>query len=154
MATKKKVAKTAPARVKGTTARRSRGRTREAAAFPVAPPRAGLPRDYADVLAQIKQRIGQERVRVVMAASSAMVQLYWDIGRIILARQEREGWGAQVIDRLSADLRAAYPDMKGFSTRNLLFMRAFAESWPGRPNRETACLHNCPGATSSACSSA
>jgi hypothetical protein len=78
----------------------------------------------------IKQRIQQERLRVVMAANSAMVLLYWDIGRTILDRQEREGWGAKVIDRLSADLREAYPDMQGFSSRNLLFMRSFAEACP------------------------
>jgi hypothetical protein len=59
-----------------------------------------------------------------------MVLLYWDIGRMILDRQEREGWGAKVIDRLSADLREAYPDMQGFSARNLLFMRSFAEACP------------------------
>ena len=61
-----------------------------------------------------------------------MVLLYWDIGRMILDRQERAGWGAKVIDRLSTDLRAAYPDMKGPSSRNLKYMRAFAAAWPGR----------------------
>ena len=108
----------------------SRGKTREGASFPISPPRAGLPRDYAETLGEIKQRIQQVRLRLVMAANSAMVLLYWDIGRMILARQAREGWGARVIDRLSADLREAYPDMQGFSTRNLLFMRSFAEACP------------------------
>ena len=69
---------------------------------------------------------------MVMAANAAMVLLYWDIGRMILDRQERAGWGTKVIDRLSADLRAAYPDMKGLSPRNLKYMRAFAAAWPGR----------------------
>jgi predicted nuclease of restriction endonuclease-like (RecB) superfamily len=82
------------------------------------------------VLAEIKQRIGTERLRVVMSANSAMVLLYWDIGRLILERQETEGWGAKVIDRLSADLRQAYPDMRGLSSRNLLFMRSFAAAYP------------------------
>ncbi len=67
-----------------------------------------------------------------MAANSAMVLLYWDIGRMILDRQEREGWGAKVIDRLATDLREGYPDMKGFSPRNLKYMRAFAAAWPVR----------------------
>ncbi len=49
---------------------------------------------------------------------------------MILERQERAGWGAKVIDRLAADLREAYPDMKGFSPRNLKYMRAFAAAWP------------------------
>ena len=56
--------------------------------------------------------------------------LYWQIGRDILARQAQQGWGAKVIERLAQDLRAAFPDMKGFSPRNLKYMRAFAEAWP------------------------
>jgi len=61
-----------------------------------------------------------------------MILLYWDIGRIILDRQKSEGWGAKVIDRLSYDLKLAFPDMTGFSPRNLKYMRAFSESWPDR----------------------
>lgn len=112
-------------------ARRSRGRTRaEGASFPVAPPRSELPSGYAETLAEIKRRIREERLRVVLTANSAMVLLYWDIGRMILDRQERAGWGAKVIDRLSSDLRTAYPDMQGLSPRNLKYMRAFAAAWP------------------------
>lgn len=114
------------------TERRSRGRARDGASFPAAPPVAELPPDYAQLLGEIKQRIGAERMRVVLAASSAMVQLYWDIGRSILERQEHAGWGAKIIDRLAADVRAAFPDMAGFSPRNLKYMRAFAEAWPDR----------------------
>ncbi len=110
--------------------RKSRGRIREDASFPVAPPHESLPVSYASVLGEIKQRIQAERLRVIMAANSAMIILYWDIGRLILDRQERESWGAKVIDRLSADLREAYPDMGGLSPRNLKYMRAFAAAWP------------------------
>jgi predicted nuclease of restriction endonuclease-like (RecB) superfamily len=112
--------------------RRVRGRAREDDAFPAAPPLSGLPRDYAAILGEIKQRIREERLRVVMAANSAMILLYWDIGRLILERQERAGWGARVIDRLAADLTEAYPEMKGLSPRNLKYMRAFAAAWPER----------------------
>lgn len=56
----------------------------------------------------------------------------WDIGRMILERQKDAGWGAKVIDRLAADLREAFPDLKGFSPRNLKYMRAFAAAWPER----------------------
>lgn len=128
MAVRKK-ATMAPVRA-AVLARGSRGKTREGAFFPVSPPRAGLPRDYAKTLNAIKRRIQQERLRVVLAANSAMVLLYWDIGRMILDRQQREGWGARVIDRLAKDIRDGYPDMKGFSARNLLFMRSFAEACP------------------------
>jgi predicted nuclease of restriction endonuclease-like (RecB) superfamily len=91
-----------------------------------------LPQNYAEVLASIKSRIQEERLRVVLSANVAMVLLYWDIGQMILARQARSGWGAKVIDRLAADLRQAFPDMKGFSPRNLKYMRAFAAAWPER----------------------
>lgn len=110
--------------------RRARGRVRDEASFPVAPPRSEVPDDYALVLAEIKQRIQQERLRIVLSANAAMVLLYWDIGRMILDRQKQAGWGAKVIDRLSEDLRKAYPDMQGLSPRNLKYMRAFAAAWP------------------------
>jgi predicted nuclease of restriction endonuclease-like (RecB) superfamily len=110
--------------------RRTRGGTHEGASFPVAPVQAELPMDYGAILEGIKQRIQQERLRVVLSANSAMVLLYWDIGRTILEQQDREGWGALVIDRLSQDLRAAYPEMTGLSVRNLLYMRRFADSYP------------------------
>jgi predicted nuclease of restriction endonuclease-like (RecB) superfamily len=111
-------------------ARVSRGRTRNDASFPAPPSHAGLPESYGTVLAEIKQRIRTERLKTVLAANSAMVLLYWEIGQLILDRQEREGWGAKVIDRLSADLREAFPEMGGLSPRNLKYMRAFAEAWP------------------------
>jgi predicted nuclease of restriction endonuclease-like (RecB) superfamily len=65
-----------------------------------------------------------------MAVNQELVLLYWQIGRDILDRQERENWGAKVIDRLAADLKRAFPDRKGFSPRNLKYMRAFGEAWP------------------------
>lgn len=112
--------------------RHARGRSRKEATFPAPPPRAEVPGDYLATLADIKRRIQEERRRVVVTANAAMVVLYWDIGQLILDRQSNAGWGAKVIDRLSADLRDAYPDMQGFSPRNLKYMRAFAAAWPDR----------------------
>src|SRR5687767_9451792 len=89
-----------------------------------------IPNDYGATLKAIKLRVQQERVHAVLAANAAMVSLYWDIGRLILDRQTREGWGAKVIDRLARDLRKSFPDMQGFSARNLLFMRRFADEFP------------------------
>jgi predicted nuclease of restriction endonuclease-like (RecB) superfamily len=63
------------------------------------------------------------------SVNEELVLLYWEVGREILQRQEREGWGAKVIDRLAGDLRAAFPDM-GWSPRNLKYMRALAAAWP------------------------
>ena len=88
------------------------------------------PTGYADWLAQLKTRIHSAQQRATLAVNRELVLLYWQIGRDILERQAREGWGAKVIDRLAHDLRAAFPDMKGFSPRNLKYMRSFAEAWP------------------------
>ena len=89
-----------------------------------------LPADYADWLAGLKKRIAGARQRALLAANEEQICLYHDLGRDILERQNREGWGAKVIDRLSADLRAAFPEMKGFSSRNLKYMKAFAQKCP------------------------
>ena len=110
--------------------RRTRGRVRAEASFPTSPPQSELPRDYASVLADLKQRIERERTRVVVAANTAMMLLYWDIGRTILERENREGWGAKVVDRLAADLSHSFPEMHGFSPRNLRYMKTFAGAWP------------------------
>lgn len=67
------------------------GRKKESASFPAPGPHISLPEDYSNILSEIKRRIQSERLRVVMAANSAMVLLYWDIGRMILERQDREG---------------------------------------------------------------
>ncbi len=85
---------------------------------------------YDELLRDLKIRIEQAQVRAAVAVNSELVSLYWNIGRDILTRQQQQGWGAKVIDRLAADLRRAFPEMKGFSPRNLKYMRAFAESYP------------------------
>ena len=88
------------------------------------------PEGYADWLTDLKARIHSAQQRATLAVNRELVLLYWQIGRDILARQAEQGWGAKGIERLAHDLRAAFPDMKGFSPRNLKYMRAFAEAWP------------------------
>ncbi|HWZ49502.1 MAG TPA: PDDEXK nuclease domain-containing protein [Herbaspirillum sp.] len=88
------------------------------------------PQGYADWLAELKGRIHTAQQRAALAVNRELVLLYWQIGRDILARQTAQGWGAKVIERLAHDLRTAFPDMKGFSRANLMYMRAFAEAWP------------------------
>ena len=88
------------------------------------------PAGYADWLAELKTRIHGAQQRAALAVNRELVALYWQIGRDILARQSQQGWGAKVVDRLAHDLRTAFPDMKGFSRANLMYMRAFAEAWP------------------------
>ena len=86
--------------------------------------------DYASWLASLKSRIQHSRAQAALAVNQELVRLYHHIGREILLRQDRQGWGAKVIDRLAVDLRAAFPDMKGLSASNLKYMRYFAELCP------------------------
>jgi predicted nuclease of restriction endonuclease-like (RecB) superfamily len=88
---------------------------------------------YRDLLANLKNQIRTARVRAGLAVNRELVWLYWRIGKDILTRQRQEGWGAGVIERLAADLRAEFPDMQGLSPRNLKYMRAFADAWPDSP---------------------
>lgn len=85
---------------------------------------------YDNFLHDLKERIRRAQVQVVLTVNRELVLLYWQIGRDILTRQQQQGWGAKVIDRLAADLRSSFPEMKGFSRTNLLYMRAFAEAYP------------------------
>ena len=110
--------------------KKSRGRSKPEASFPAPVGKNVLPSDYEAVLNTLRDRIQSERLRVTLSANSAMVLLYWDIGKAILDRQRQQGWGAKVIDRLSVDLREAFHDMKGLSPRNLKYMRKFAGVWP------------------------
>lgn len=88
------------------------------------------PSGYIEWLIDLKDRIHRTQQRAALAVNHELVALYWYIGSEILARQATQGWGAKVIDRLALDLRNAFPDMKGFSPRNLKYMRAFAQAWP------------------------
>ncbi|MBU4274084.1 MAG: PDDEXK nuclease domain-containing protein [Desulfurivibrionaceae bacterium] len=89
-----------------------------------------VPAGYAGWLTELKTRIHNAQQRASLAVNRELVGLYWQIGRDILERQAAQGWGAKVIDRLAHDLRTAFPEMKGFSRANLMYMRAFAEAWP------------------------
>lgn len=88
------------------------------------------PEGYLEWLAALKGRIHAAQQRATLAVNTELVLLYWQIGHDILTRQAEQGWGAKVIDRLAHDLREAFPEMKGFSARNLKYMRAFAAAWP------------------------
>jgi len=88
------------------------------------------PAGYNAWLGELKTRILEARLRASLSVNVELIGLYWRIGRDILERQERDGWGARVVGRLAADLRAEFPGMRGFSRANLLYMRAFAEAWP------------------------
>ena len=85
---------------------------------------------YRDLLGDIKTRVRQAQHRAALSANAEMIQLYWDIGRLIAARQEQEGWGAGVIPRLALDLKNELPEQKGFSERNIKRMLRFFREYP------------------------
>jgi len=118
--------------IKPTDSRKSRGKTKPGVIMPASDTLAAMPEGYLALLIGLKERIGHERIKAVISANAAMVLLYWDIGQSILERQHQAGWGTKVIDRLSHDLKTAFPDMTGFSPRNLKYMRTFAQAWPDR----------------------
>lgn len=89
-----------------------------------------LPTDYPQFLTSLKEQIRATQVRAALAVNTELVTLYWRIGQRILAQEQQRGWGAKVIDQLAHDLRTEFPDLTGFSVRNLQYMRAFAHAWP------------------------
>jgi predicted nuclease of restriction endonuclease-like (RecB) superfamily len=105
-------------------------------------------KDYEDLLARLKSQIRTAQVRAAVAVNRELVLLYWRIGKEILLKQHEQGWGAKVIDQLAKDLRQEFPDMQGFSPRNLKYMRAFADAWPDEAIVQQAAaqlpwFHNC-----------
>lgn len=100
------------------------------ASFPGTPARGSMPAWYQQLLDSITERISLGRLGATAAINRELTATYWAIGRLILERQDEEGWGTRVIDRLSADLKTAFPGARGFSPRNLKYMRALAEAWP------------------------
>ena len=88
-----------------------------------------LPSGYAEMLGELKAQVRQAQFRAHRVVNEQLIELYWTIGREILAQQDKQGWGSGVIARLAADLRAEFPQMKGFSPSNLQYMRGFAAAW-------------------------
>lgn len=86
------------------------------------------PDSYELFLTDLKTRISTARVRAALAVNKELILLYCQIGRDILQRQQEEGWGSKVIIQLAKDLKRAFPDMTGLSSRNLKYMRAFADT--------------------------
>jgi predicted nuclease of restriction endonuclease-like (RecB) superfamily len=101
------------------------------------------PDHYDEFLGYLKQQIQRAQITAATALNRELILLYWTIGQEILTRQAAEGWGTKVIDRLATDLHSAFPQIQGFSARNLKYMRAFAEAYPDREIVQQV-LHNLP----------
>uniref|UniRef100_A0A1A9UCW8 YhcG N-terminal domain-containing protein n=1 Tax=Glossina austeni TaxID=7395 RepID=A0A1A9UCW8_GLOAU len=87
-------------------------------------------KEYIEFLEQLKEHIATSRYKAALVVNSRLILLYHHIGTEILKRQKEHGWGAKVIEQLSKDLKSIFPEMKGFSARNLKYMRRFAEEYP------------------------
>lgn len=87
-------------------------------------PSTALPQGYAELLEDLKGRVRTAQLKAVLSVNREMIQLYWDIGRLIVERQEREGWGKGVVDRLAKDIQTAFPGLGGFSPSNVWRMRS------------------------------
>lgn len=105
-----------------------------------------LPAGYTDLLGELKNRVRAARATILRTINTQLIELYWSIGQEVSAQQESQGWGSGVINRLAVDLRAEFPEMKGFSARNVQYMTTFARAWKGGSNCATACCAIAMGA--------
>lgn len=106
-----------------------------------------LPENYNGLLASVKERVRSAQYAALKAVNTELVGLYWDIGRLIVERQDVEGWGKSVVEQLAVDLRTEFPGVGGFSASNLWRMRAFFEAYTGLEKlaplvREVGWSHN------------
>lgn len=97
-------------------------------------PEIDLPANYVELLEALKARIAGARVQAQRTVNALVIDLYWSLGRDIIARQEAQGWGSGVVRRLADDLAVAFPDMKGLSYRNLQYMTAMVRAWGSTEN--------------------
>ena len=88
---------------------------------------------YQDFLREIKSQVVQSRLNAVRSINRALMRLYWSLGKLMVERQEALGWGKAVVERLSLDLKAEFPEMTGFSPRNLWDIKRFYETYSDAP---------------------
>ncbi|MCR4926704.1 MAG: PDDEXK nuclease domain-containing protein, partial [Lachnospiraceae bacterium] len=106
------------------------GKEKDGVILPVSPGLSEMAVSYPDFINALIDKIHKQRIAITLNANAGMIGMYWSVGNAILKKQDEEGWGAKVIDRISHDIKAAFPDMSGFSPRNIKNMRRFAAEWP------------------------
>lgn len=104
--------------------------------------------NYLTLLQTLKTEISQARMRAHLSVNKEMIGLYWKIGNQILLKQKEEGWGSKVIEKISRDLTQEFPEIKGLSVRNLVYMQTFAKAYPDflitqHPAAQIPWFHNC-----------
>ena len=95
-------------------------------------------KEYKTFLQDIKKRILSSQIKAAISVNKKLIELYWEIGSRVYLKQKSEGWGAKTIEQLAKDLKSTFPDMKGFSLRNIKYMVHFAKSYPDFKIRQQA----------------
>jgi len=85
---------------------------------------------YIQLLSELKKKIRQAQQRAALSVNTEMLVLYWSIGNDISTKMKEAGWGAKIVNQISKDLKTEFPEMNGFSPRNLRYMRSFCEAYP------------------------
>ena len=109
--------------------RKQMGKVKDGVMIPVAADIDEFGGNYREFIDSIKENIKTQHTRVLLQANREIICLYWQIGKAITQKQVEEGWGTKVIDRISHDLRHTFPEIKGFSPRNITYMKKFASIW-------------------------
>lgn len=92
-----------------------------------------LNQEYKKWLSDLKGKIRQSQIKAALQVNETLLRLYWETGREITEREKNARWGSGFLAQLSKDLQAAFPDMKGFSPRNLHYIRSFYQFYGGDP---------------------
>src|SRR5258706_5149360 len=85
--------------------------------------------DYGQFFDRIKKDIQRSQIKAAIAVNQELILLYWRIGKELIKKIDREGWGSKIITTIASDLAQSFPDLSGFSARNLVYMRKFAENY-------------------------
>lgn len=109
--------------------RKNMGKEKDGVMMPVPPRLSEMDVSYPGFINGLIDEIQRKRIVITLNANAGLIDLYWYVGNMILKKQKTEGWGAKVIDRISHDIKTAFPDMNGFSPRNIKNMRRFAAEW-------------------------
>ena len=89
-----------------------------------------IDKNYIEIFSILKEKIKRAQIKTMVAVNSELITLYWEIGKTILEQQKKQGWGSNIINQLSKDLKKSFPKMKGFSPRNLSYMKKLAHTYP------------------------
>lgn len=88
-----------------------------------------LPISYKETLLSIKERINNARYQTMQKINSELIRLYWDIGKTLSEKTKNDGCGKNIVEILAVDLQSTFQGVKGFSSRNLWYMKQFYESY-------------------------